>query len=73
MPDDIHFDTTVEQRLLSAHQDWLANRQEFLVQWNQVQDVLVVTNSALTLGLAGAVMFLAYRVSQLEDKINAGS
>lgn len=68
--DGISFDATMEQRLLSAHQDWLAQRQEFMIQWNQAQDVLVTANSVLILGLAVTCFVMARRVLELEGKIN---
>ena len=74
MPDDgVTFDTTMEQRLLSAHQDWLAARQEFMVSWNQTQDAILVANTIMTLGVTAMCCVLAYRVNKIEGVLHAGN
>jgi hypothetical protein len=56
----------MEQRLLNAHQDWLAQQHTLMVQWNRAQDVLLSGNSAAILGLSVVVFILAMKVHQLE-------
>ena len=70
--DGVSFDTTLEQRLLSAHQDWLAARQEFMVSWNQTQDAILIGNVVMTIGLTVVCAVLVHRVNKLERGSHVG-
>lgn len=64
--DRVVFDATMEQRLLNAHQDWLASQHQLMVQWNRAQDVLLSGHSAAILGLSVVVFILAAKLRELE-------
>ena len=70
--DGVSFDTTLEQRLLSAHQDWLAARQEFMVSWNQTQDAILIGDVVMTIGLTVVCAVLVHRVNKLERGSHVG-
>ena len=70
--DGVSFDTTLEQRLLSANQDWLAARQEFMVSWNQTQDAILIGDVVMTIGLTVVCAVLVHRVNKLERGSHVG-
>lgn len=70
MDEPIIFDSTMEQKLLSAHQDWLASRQVQMLQWNQAQD-MVMTCLGLLIAVMGAyIITLDYRIDKLERRVH---
>lgn len=60
------FDASMEQRLQGAMIEYLDQQRQFMIQWNQAQDVIVTANAACVLGLTVAVFLLAVRVHKLE-------
>lgn len=68
--DPIVFDATMEQRLLNAHQEWLAQQHAIMVQWNQGQDLLIAAHSVISLGLVVVCFVLAQRVNRMENRGN---
>ena len=69
-PGRLVFDATMEQRLLNAHQEWLAQQHQLVVKWCEAQDLLIGANLVATLGLSVVVFMLAMRVHQLSGDKN---
>ena len=69
----IVFDATMEQRLLNAHQEWLAQQHVNVVQWNVAQDALIAANCAAIIGLTATVFFLAYRIHRVEGQLHGST
>jgi hypothetical protein len=67
--DPIIFDASMEQRLLNAHQDWLASRQAYMLQWSQAQDVALTLLGLCVTVLALYVLTLDRRIDHLEGMV----
>lgn len=67
--DPVVFTVDIEQKLLSAHQEYLDQRQAYMLQWMQALDVQVNIANTSVLVISIGMIYLAYRLWRLEDRV----
>lgn len=69
--DGEHEAMEIDYRLVRVQQEWLDGQQKYMLQWLYAHDMVLGVNGVITMALAGAIFFLAWKVEKLERTAHA--